>query len=62
MRQCILLSPIIFNIFLEYTINQSLENYNGTININGRQFAVLRFTNDMGGLSVSEDELSNMTK
>ena len=49
-----LLSPILFNIFLERTMADALE---GTVSIGGRTITNLCFADDIGGLAGQEQEL-----
>ena len=55
-RQGCLLSPTLFNIFLEDIMTHALENYHGTISIVGRQITNLRFADDIDGITGEEDE------
>ena len=57
-RQGCLLSPTLFNIFLERIMEVALENHVGTVSIGGRTITNLRFADDIDGLAGSEDELS----
>ena len=59
-RQGCLLSPTLFNIFLEGIMTHALENYNGTISIGGRQITNLRFADDIDGITGEEDELTKL--
>ncbi len=59
-RQGCLLSPTLFNIFLEDIMTHALENYNGTISIGGRQITNLRFADDIDGITGEEDELTKL--
>ena len=59
-RQGCLLSPTLFNIFLEDIVTHALENYNGTISIVGRQITNLRFADDIDGITGEEDELTKL--
>ncbi|PIK43798.1 endonuclease-reverse transcriptase [Apostichopus japonicus] len=59
-RQGCLLSPTLFNIFLERIITDALENDNGTVSIGGRNITNLRFADDIDGLAGNEDELANL--
>ena len=49
-QQGCLLSPIIFNIFLERIITDALEDHEGTVSIGGRTITNLPFANDIHGL------------
>jgi sorting nexin-29 len=61
-RQGCLLSPILFNIFLERIMTDALENHQGTVSIGGRTITNLRFADDIDGLAGSEQELENLVK
>ena len=54
-----LLSPILFNIFLERIMTDALEDHEGTINPGGRTITNLRFADDIDGLAGEEEELAN---
>ena len=51
-RQGCLLSPILFNIFLERIMTDALEDYEGTVSIGGRTITNLRSADDIDGLSL----------
>ena len=55
-----LLSPILFNIFLEDIMTHALENYNGTVSIGGRKITNLRFADAIDGITGKEDELTKL--
>ena len=61
-RQGCLLSPTLFNIFLERIMSDALEDHEGTISINGRRITNLRFADDIDGLAGSEEELANLVE
>ena len=50
-RQGRLLSPILFNIFLERIMADALEDHEGTVSIGGRTITNLRFMDDIDGLA-----------
>jgi hypothetical protein len=54
-----LLSPTLFNIFLERIMPDALEHHHGTVNIGGRTITKLRFADDIDGLAGTEEELVN---
>ena len=56
-RQGCLLSPTLFNIFLERIMADALEDHEGTVSIGGRTITNLRFTDDIDGLAGQEQEL-----
>ena len=45
-RQGCILSPILFNIFLENIMQEALQDHSTTISIGGRQICNLRFADD----------------
>ena len=59
-RQGSLLSPTLFNIFLERTITDALEDHQGTVSIGGRTITNLRFADDIDGLALKEEELASL--
>ena len=48
-RQGCLLSPTLFNIFLERIMTGALEDHEGTVSIGGRTITNLRFADDIDG-------------
>ena len=48
-RQGYLLSPALFNIFLERITTDALEDHEGTVSIGGRAITNLRFADDIDG-------------
>ena len=61
-RQGCLLSPTLFNIFLERIMTDALENHEGTVSIGGRVITNLRFADDIDGLAGSEKELKSLVE
>ena len=61
-RQGCLLSPTLFNIFLERIMADSLEDHKSTVSIGGRAISNLRFADDIDGLAGSELELANLVE
>ena len=61
-RQGCLLSPTIYNIFLERIMTDALEDHEGTVNIGGRTITNLRFADDIDGLAGDEKELANLVE
>ena len=59
-RQGCLLSPTLFNVFLERIMTDALEDHNGTVSIGGRVITNLRFADDIDGLAGSEKELASL--
>ena len=54
-RQGCLLSPTLFNIFLERIMADVFEDHIGTVNIGGRRITILRFADDIDGLAGNEE-------
>ena len=61
-RQGCLLSPTLFNIFLERIMEDALEDHDGTVSIGGRPVSNLRFADDIDALAGSETELKDMVE
>ena len=61
-RQGCLLSPTLFNIFLERIVTDALEDHEGTVSIGGRAITNLRFVDDIDGLAIEEEELANLVE
>ena len=59
-RQGCILSPTLFNIFLERIMSDVLEEHEGTVSIAGRTITNLRFADDIDGLAGSEHELAQL--
>ena len=59
-RQGCLLSTIIFNIFLERTMNDDVEEHDGKVSIGGRNITNLRFADDTVALAEEEQELDDL--
>ena len=55
-RQGCLLSPTLFNIFLERLMTDALEEHEGTVSIGGGTITNLRFSDDIDGLAGQEEE------
>ena len=60
-RQGGLLSPTLFNIFLERIMTDALEDHEGTVSIGGRTITNLNFADDIDGLA-GEEELANLVE
>ena len=56
-RQGCLLSPTLFNIFLERIMADALEDHEGSISISGRTITNLRFADGSEALARKEEEL-----
>ena len=61
-RQGCLLSPTLFNIFLERITTDALEDHEDTVSIAGRTITNLRFVDDIDGLAGEEGELANLVE
>jgi len=61
-RQGCLLSPTLFNLFLELIMMEALENHESTVSIGGRTITDLRFADDIDGLAGTEEELRELIK
>ena len=61
-RQGCLLSPTLFNIFLERIMTDALEDNEGTVSIGGRTITNLRFADDIDGLAGEEEELASLVE
>ena len=61
-RQGCLLSPTLFNIFLERVMTDALEDHESTVSIGGRTITKLRFADDIDGLAGEEEELENLVE
>ena len=59
-RQGCLLSPTLFNIFLETIMTGALEDHESTVSIGGRTITILRFADDIDGLAREEEELAKL--
>ena len=60
-RQGCLLSPTVFNIFLEKIMQETLHNHITTISIGGRPVCNLRFADDIDLMGGSNAELQDLT-
>ena len=61
-RQGCLLSPTLFNIFLERIMSDALDEHNGTVSIGGRNITNLRFADDIDALAEEEQELEALVE
>ena len=56
MKQSCLLSPTLFNIFLEQIITDALEEHDGKVSVGGRNITNLRFAYDIDVLAAEEEQ------
>ena len=61
-RQGYVLSPTLFNIFLERIMIDALNDHEGTVSIGGRNITNLRFADDIDGLAGREEELADLVE
>ena len=61
-RQGCLLSPTLFNKFLERIMTDALEDQEGTVSIGGRTISNLRFADDIDDLAGEEEEVANLVE
>ena len=59
-RQGCLLSPILFNLYLENIMRETLHNFKSTISIGGRTISNLRFAEDIDLMEGNNDELQEL--
>ena len=57
-----MLSPTLFNIFLERIMTDALENHEDTVSVGGRTITNLHFADDIDGLVGEEEELANLVE
>ena len=62
MRQGCILSPTLFNIFLERIMTDALEEHHGMISIGGRNINSQRFADDIDALAEDQQELEALVK
>ena len=61
-RQGCLLSPTLFNIFLERIMTHALGDRDGTVSTGGRTINNLRFADDIDVLAGEEEELAKLAE
>ena len=61
-RQGCLLSPTLFNIFLERIMTDALQDHEGTVGIGGRTITNLRFADDIDGLAGEEEGVATLVR
>ena len=57
-----LLSPNLFNIFLELIMTDAVEEHDGKVSIGGRNITNLRFADDIDALAEKEQKLEALVK
>ena len=60
-RQGCLLSPVLFNLFLENIMRETLQDFNSTVSIGGQTINNLRFADDIDLMGGSNQELQDLT-
>ena len=60
-RQGCILSPVLFNIFLERIMQEALSDFDSTVSIGGRPLCNLRFADDIDLIGRDEEELQDLT-
>ena len=60
-RQGYLLSPVLFNLFLEEIMAGIQDEHISTISIGGRNLSTFKFTDDIDLIAGSNDELQTLT-
>ena len=60
-RQGCLLSPTIFNIYLEYIMTEALDGFEGSVSIGGRTVTNLRFADVIDLVAGQAEELGTLT-
>ena len=61
MRQGCLISPVLFNIYLERIMQDTLEGHTNTVSIGGREISNLRFADDIDLMAGNNQELQELT-
>ena len=61
-RQGCLLSPTLFNSFLERIMTDALEDHECTVNIGARTITHVRFAGDIDGFAEEEEELAKLVE
>ena len=61
-RQGCLLSPTLFNIFLEWIMSDALEEHDGKVSIGGRNITNLRFADGIDALAEEQQELEALVE
>ena len=61
-KQGCLLSPTLFNIFLEWIMSDALEEHDGKVSMGGRNITNLRFADVVDALAEDEQELEALVE
>ena len=61
-RQGCMLSPMLFNAFLEEIMSRALADIEGGVNIHGRAFINLRFADVIALITAKQQELKELTR
>ena len=61
-RQGCLLSPTLFNIFLEWIMSDALEEHDGKVSIGSRNITNLQFADDIDAIADEEQELEPLVE
>ena len=61
-RQGCLVSPCLFNLFLEQIMSHALDTFEGTVALGGRKVNSLHFPDDIDLISGSANELADLTE
>ena len=61
-RQGCLLSPVLFNLFLENIMRETLDDFAPSVTIGGRPLCNLRFADDIDLIAGSNQELQDLTE
>ena len=61
-QQGCLLSPTLFNIFLERIMTGALKDHEGTVSTGGRTITNLHFADDINGLAGEVEELAKLVE
>ena len=61
-KQGCLLSPTLFNIFLERIMSDALEEHDRKVSIGGRNITNLRFADDIDALAEEEQQLEALVE
>ena len=60
-RQGCILSPGLFNIFLEQIMADAINGFNGTVKVGGQHISNLRFADDIDLIANSKEEVEDLT-